>query len=976
MYTKSFLKVLVIAFVFAFTFAVPRSFNYQGKLVDSAGVGLNDTLSITFRLYTSETGGEPIWEETFPNVIIQQGLFNVRLSDFPPSMDFSSAYWIELEVNGEALSPRERLSATPYAIRSEYTEQALQSVSSSARTVGRRGHIRYVPIGASSITESEIGDTIYIAIGGARTPAEGFEISVNQSSVSVYRGSTARNEVSIILLAPGESMDISLSAMGLPAGATATFSPSHCTPSCPSTMTITTTDSTPPGTYTVKVIGTSASVARTATFTLTVNVPFNYTIVVDPDSSTIDQGSQTSTVVSANLITGFPENVTFSVSGLPSGCMATFSPTSCILSCSSTLTISTSVTTPPGTYPCLITAMTTSGVVRTTTFTLTVRYFNFTLSLSQSSGTIDQGGSISTTVTATRVSEVSQTLNFSLLPGPMYAGITATLTTTSCTPTCNTTLNITASQTVPPGNYPIDIVATGVGGSTDTIRYNLTVNYFNFTLAISPTSGTIKSSGDTVYTDITATLVSPVTQRVLFSYSTLPAGISASFSADSCNPTCNSRLTFTSSGASIGNYSIDITGTAIGGRTRTQTYTLTVCNPPGAPRNLTATGGIAQVVLNWEAPSSNGGCAITNYRIYRSTSPNPTTLLRTVGNVLTYTDSSVTVGTTYYYRVTAVNAEGEGGYSNEASAAAIQVNVTFTNCGQTGSTGPSQAQCDAAYAGTPLAGQVTVVNGIQQWTVPVTATYRITAAGAAGGTQRYGGGYAGGRGAIIRGDFNLTAGTVLKILVGQKGEDTRVSSEDNAAPGGGGGTFVYINPTDTYPLIAAGGGGSGARCSSVSGTNDASFGINGNRSGSVDNGGQNGNGGRSNAGGSSYWAGGGAGWLTDGTGGNNSTNYSYTPGSQGAYGGRSPRNGGVGGTRWNDGIDEGGDGGFGGGGGGGSDNMGGGGGGGYSGGGGARYDPCGNEPGGGGGSYNGGSNPTNVGYNTGHGYVTIQSIAP
>jgi len=746
-------------------------------------------------------------------------------------------------------------------------------VSSSARTTGRTGHMRYIPLGGSSVTESSDGDTIYIAIGGAGALSADFTLNVSQASISVYRGSSVTNTVTIVLLTPGATPTVSLSAVGLPSGATVTFSPSSCTPTCPSTMTITTTGSTPPGTYTVMVTGTSAEITRTATFTLTVNIPFDYTIVVDPVSRTIDQGSQTSTVVSANLITGFPENVTFSVSGLPSGCMATFSPTSCILSCSSTLTINTSVTTPPGTYPCLITAMTTSGVVRTTTFTLIVRYFNFTLSLSPSSGQIPRtGGPITSTVSLTRVSEVSQTVSLSA--------------------------------------------------------------------------------------------------------ESVPESVSVSFSPTGCNPTCSATMSITTSGATTGVYGIDVIGTGVGGGADTATYTLTVCALPGAPRNLTATGGVLQIILNWEAPDScNFG--ITNYRIYRSTSPNPTTLLTTVGNVLTYTDSSVTAGTTYYYRVTAVNAEGEGGYSNEVSATAIQqVNVTFTNCGQTGRTGPSQAQCDAAYAGTPLAGQVTVVNGIQQWTVPVTATYRITAAGAAGGTQRYGGGYAGGRGAIIRGDFNLTAGTVLKILVGQKGEDTRVSSEDNAAPGGGGGTFVYINPTDTYPLIAAGGGGSGARCSSVSGTNDASFGINGNRSGSVDNGGQNGNGGRSNAGGSSYWAGGGAGWLTDGTGGNNSTNYSYTPGSQGAYGGRSPRNGGVGGTRWNDGIDEGGDGGFGGGGGGGSDNMGGGGGGGYSGGGGARYDPCGNEPGGGGGSYNGGSNPTNVGYNTGHGYVTIQSIAP
>src|SRR5438874_1618060 len=90
--------------------------------------------------------------------------------------------------------------------------------------------------------------------------------------------------------------------------------------------------------------------------------------------------------------------------------------------------------------------------------------------------------------------------------------------------------------------------------------------------------------------------------------------------------------------------------------------------PPSAPQNLAATGGNAQVTLTWQAPASNGGSPITNYRIYRGTSSNGETLKATIGNVLTYTDTSVTNGVTYYYQVSAVNGAGEGPRSNEASA--------------------------------------------------------------------------------------------------------------------------------------------------------------------------------------------------------------------------------------------------------------------------------------------------------------------
>src|SRR5437773_738408 len=90
--------------------------------------------------------------------------------------------------------------------------------------------------------------------------------------------------------------------------------------------------------------------------------------------------------------------------------------------------------------------------------------------------------------------------------------------------------------------------------------------------------------------------------------------------------------------------------------------------PPSAPQSLAATGGNAQVTLTWQAPASDGGSPITNYRIYRSLSPRTETLLTPVGAVTTYTHSAVTNGVTYYYQVSAVNNVGEGPRSNEASA--------------------------------------------------------------------------------------------------------------------------------------------------------------------------------------------------------------------------------------------------------------------------------------------------------------------
>lgn len=94
-----------------------------------------------------------------------------------------------------------------------------------------------------------------------------------------------------------------------------------------------------------------------------------------------------------------------------------------------------------------------------------------------------------------------------------------------------------------------------------------------------------------------------------------------------------------------------------------------VSTAPTAPQSLVATSGNAQVSLGWSASASDGGSAVTAYKIYRSTVSGSETLLASpVGTATSYLDSTAANNTTYYYEVTAVNAIGESGLSNESSA--------------------------------------------------------------------------------------------------------------------------------------------------------------------------------------------------------------------------------------------------------------------------------------------------------------------
>src|SRR6185436_16330144 len=81
-----------------------------------------------------------------------------------------------------------------------------------------------------------------------------------------------------------------------------------------------------------------------------------------------------------------------------------------------------------------------------------------------------------------------------------------------------------------------------------------------------------------------------------------------------------------------------------------------------------AAPGNNNVSLAWSAPASDGGSAITGYQVYRGTASNGETLLTTLGNVTSYTDTTALNGTTYYYKVAAVNGIGAGALSNERFA--------------------------------------------------------------------------------------------------------------------------------------------------------------------------------------------------------------------------------------------------------------------------------------------------------------------
>lgn len=98
---------------------------------------------------------------------------------------------------------------------------------------------------------------------------------------------------------------------------------------------------------------------------------------------------------------------------------------------------------------------------------------------------------------------------------------------------------------------------------------------------------------------------------------------------------------------------------------------VTTFNIPSAPSAPTLTlGGSADTAtlkVAWSAPS-NGGTAITGYKLYYSTNGGSTWSNLSPGNVTSYTFTNAAKGTAYLVKVAAINMVGEGAQSAQASA--------------------------------------------------------------------------------------------------------------------------------------------------------------------------------------------------------------------------------------------------------------------------------------------------------------------
>jgi len=129
----------------------PGTMNYQGVLRDSAGAPITVATPVVFSIWDADTGGAMLWSES-TTVTPTAGVFEVVLgatTALDPADFATGPLWLEVEVNGTALTPRQELTSVPWALNAATADALADDPAPASYQVPLGGIIDWYAFSAS-----------------------------------------------------------------------------------------------------------------------------------------------------------------------------------------------------------------------------------------------------------------------------------------------------------------------------------------------------------------------------------------------------------------------------------------------------------------------------------------------------------------------------------------------------------------------------------------------------------------------------------------------------------------------------------------------------------------------------------------------------------------------------------------------------------------------------------------------------------
>lgn len=280
-----------------------------------------------------------------------------------------------------------------------------------------------------------------------------------------------------------------------------------------------------------------------------------------------------------------------------------------------------------------------------------------------------------TTTTTTRWQYIDfSTDDYYLSNGTYYFGLSRDSNTKIAihNPNGNENVDVRTSGTSGPGDSTLDTNPT----SAQTSSRSLTgyVTYRDATVPDEPTFTLDQGYGSVIINDLSTG--SDVIGITGYQYS-LNGGAWVNFSP-SGDPLNNGDGSYTISGLSVGSeYNVRVRAANDVGWSVASTYEY--ATPYGLPSvsNVTADydSAVNDIYVNWDSDDNYDENGISYYHIYRSVNGGVFGYYRQTDAIetanLSYTDTSISIGNTYQYRVYALNRAGWGGYSQSNAELAV-----------------------------------------------------------------------------------------------------------------------------------------------------------------------------------------------------------------------------------------------------------------------------------------------------------------